>query len=130
MTQAGYLKAVSVGFFPVKYVTPHSGEEWSRQLKELGLPADAAVRNDLHGAGTGGAVLLRGGSNPNALAKAYQAGAINEADMETLFREFSRRENGRAADCPAPAAPAPGQARAEFLEELQRAFETRIARKL
>jgi len=123
MTQAGYLKAVSVGFFPVKYVTPHSGEEWSRQLKELGLPADAAVRTIYTEQEQVELSCCVVGSNPNALAKAYQAGAINEADMETLFREFSRRENGRAADCPAPAAPAPGQARAEFLEELQRALK-------
>jgi hypothetical protein len=63
------------------------------------------------------------GSNPNALAKAYRAGAINDADIQTLSLEFSQRENGRAADCPAPAAPAPGQARARFLEELQKAMK-------
>ena len=63
------------------------------------------------------------GSNPNALAKAWQAGAIDQADIETLSREYSQRENGRAADCPAPAAPAREQARRRFLEELQKAME-------
>jgi hypothetical protein len=123
MTQAGYLKAVSVGFFPVKYVTPHSGEEWTRQLKELGLPADAAVRTIYTEQEQVELSCCVVGSNPNALAKAYQAGAINDADIETLSREISQRENGRAADCPAPAAPAPGQARGRFLEELQKAIK-------
>jgi len=123
MTQAGYLKAVSVGFFPVQYVTPHSGEEWTRQLKELGLPADAAVRTIYTEQEQVELSCCVVGSNPNALAKAYQAGAINDADIQTLSREFSPRENGRAADCPAPAAPAPEQARARFLEELQKALK-------
>ena len=30
MTEAGYLKAVSVGFFPVKYVTPEFGRGMER----------------------------------------------------------------------------------------------------
>jgi len=123
MTEAGYLKAVSVGFFPVKYVTPSSGEEWTRQLKELGLPGDAAVRTIYTEQEQVELSCCVVGSNPNALAKAWQAGAINDADIETLSLEYSQRENGRAADCPAPAAPAPGQARAGFLEELQRAMK-------
>ena len=123
MTQAGYLKAVSVGFFPVKYVTPGSGEEWTRQLKELGLPADAAVRTIYTEQEQVELSCCVVGSNPNALAKAYRAGAINDADIETLSWEISQRENGRAADCPAPAAPAREQARRRFLEELQKAME-------
>jgi len=123
MTEAGYLKAVSVGFFPVKYVTPSSGEEWTRQLKELGLPGDAAVRTIYTEQEQVELSCCVVGSNPNALAKAYQAGAINDADIETLSLEYSQRENGRAADCPAPAAPAPGQARAGFLEELHKAMK-------
>jgi hypothetical protein len=123
MTEAGYLKAVSVGFFPVKYVTPHSGEEWSRQLKELGLPADAAVRTIYTEQEQVELSCCVVGSNPNALAKAYQAGAINDADMETLSLEYSQRENGRAADCPAPAAPSREQARARFLEEWHKAMQ-------
>jgi len=123
MTEAGYLKAVSVGFFPVKYVTPNSGEEWGRQLRELGLPADAAVRTIYTEQEQVELSCCVVGSNPNALAKAYQAGAISDADIETLSLEYSQRENGRAADCPAPAAPAREQARARFLEELQRAMK-------
>jgi phage portal protein BeeE len=123
MTAAGYLKAVSVGFFPVKYVTPTSGEEWRRQLKELGLAADAPVRTIYTEQEQVELSCCVVGSNPNALAKALRAGAINRADIETLSQEYSQRENGRAADCPAPAAPAPEQARARFLEELERALQ-------
>ena len=123
MTEAGYLKAVSVGFFPVKYVTPNSGEEWTRQLKELGLPGDAAVRTIYTEQEQVELSCCVVGSNPNALARAWQAGAINDADIETLSLEYSQRENGRAADCPAPAAPAREQARAGFLEELHKAIK-------
>jgi hypothetical protein len=122
MTAAGYLKAVSVGFFPVKYVTPQSGGEWTRQLQELGLPPDAAVRTIYTEQEQVELSCCVVGSNPNALAKAWQAGAINDADIETLSLEYSQRENGRAADCPAPAAPSREQAWAGFLEELQKAI--------
>jgi phage portal protein BeeE len=123
MTAAGYLKAVSVGFFPVKYVTPSSGEEWSRQMKELGLGPEAPVRTIYTEQEQVELSCCVVGSNPNALAKALRAGAINRADIETLSLEYSQRENGRAADCPAPAAPAPEQARRRFLEELERALQ-------
>jgi len=125
MTEAGYLKAVSVGFLPVKYVTPHSGEEWGRQLKELGLPADAAVRTIYTEQEQVELSCCVVGSNPNALAKAYRAGAISDADIETLSVEYSQRENGRAADCPALAAPAREQARARFLEEWRKAMKNK-----
>jgi cytochrome c556 len=123
MTAAGYLKAVSVGFFPVKYVTPNSGEEWGRQLKDLGLASDAPVRTIYTEQEQVELSCCVVGSNPNALAKALRAGAINRADIETLSLEYSQHENGRAADCPAPVAPAPEQARARFLEELERALQ-------
>ena len=172
MTQAGYLKAVSVGFFPVKYLTPGSGEEWGRQLKELGLPADAPVRTIYTEQEQVELSCCVVGSNPNALAKARQAGAIDDGDLEVIaaaigggrdlkdlkdlkdpgdghgrartdpdggqgtarpaggdemiFREYSQRENGRAADCPAPAAPPREQARTGFLEELQKAMSQKL----
>jgi len=119
MTQAGYLKAVSVGFFPVKYLTPSSGDEWTRALRELGLPEDAAVRTIYTEQEQVELSCCVVGANPNALAKAYQAGAINDADIQTLSLEYSLRENDGAADSPAPAASSTGQARARFLEELQ-----------
>jgi len=123
MTQAGYLKAVSVGFFPVKYLTASSGDEWKRVLRELGLPEDAAVRTIYTEQEQVELSCCVVGANPNALAKAYQAGAINDADIQTLSLEYSVRENDGAADSPAPAASSTGQARARFLEELQTIIE-------
>jgi hypothetical protein len=123
MTQAGYLKAVSVGFFPVKYLTPSSGDAWGAALRELGLPPDAPVRTIYTEQEQVELSCCVVGANANALAKAYKAGAIDDADIETLSREFSQRENARAADAPALAAPAREQARREFLEKWQKALK-------
>lgn len=123
MTEAGYLKAVSVGFYPVKYLTPNSGEAWTEQLKELGLPGDAAVRTIYTEQEQVELSCCVVGANPNALAKAYQAGAIDEADLRTLSKEFSERENAGAADTPAQAAQAREQARGRFLEKLHEAIK-------
>jgi len=123
MTEAGYLKAVSVGFFPVKYLTPSSGEAWGAELKELGLPADAAVRTIYTEQEQVELSCCVVGANANALARAYRAGAIDDADLETLSREHSERENAREAVAPALAARAREQARGRFLEELQKAIK-------
>jgi Phage portal protein len=123
MTEAGYLKAVSVGFFPIKYLTPNSGEAWAAQLRELGLPADAAVRTIYTEQEQVELSCCVVGSNANALAKAYKAGAINDADIETLSHEYSESENVRAAAFPALAARTREQARTEFLEKLQNAMK-------
>jgi hypothetical protein len=92
-------------------------------LKDLGLASDAPVRTIYTEQEQVELSCCVVGSNPNALAKALRAGAINRADIETLSLEYSQHENGRAADCPAPVAPAPEQARARFLEELERALQ-------
>ena len=44
MMAAGYLKAFSVGFRPLSYLTPRSGKEWSDALRALKVPADADIR--------------------------------------------------------------------------------------
>ncbi len=103
-------------------MTPNSGEEWTRQLRELGLPADAPVRTIYTEQEQVELSCCVVGSNPNALARALQAGAINRADLESLSLQFLERENRRAADSPAPAAPAPEQARQRFLQELRAAL--------
>jgi hypothetical protein len=120
MTQAGYLKAVSVGFFPVRYVTPTSGEAWAAQLQELGLPPEAPVRTIYTEQEQVELSCCVIGANANALAKAYRAGAIDDADLETLSMEYCRGETAGAADSPALAARASEQARRGFLEKLQR----------
>jgi hypothetical protein len=94
MTQAGYLKAVSVGFVPQTTVTSADTKAFKAQLRELGLQPDANVRTiytrqqqiELS------AVII--GANPNALqmtAKAYKAGVLSDADLGFLFREPASR---------------------------------------
>ncbi len=127
MTLAGYLKAVSVGFYPVKYVTPTSGEGWTAQLKELGLPTEAGVRTIYTEQEQVELSCCVVGANANALAKAYEAGAIDAADLETLSMEYSRNETAGAADCPALAAAAREQARRRFVEKLKEMIKNPIS---
>ena len=84
MTKAGYLKAVSVGFRPVKYVTPNDGNAYSQQLKELGFdfstqPKVIYTEQQLLELSS---VII--GANGNALLEAHKAGAIKDADVELL----------------------------------------------
>jgi hypothetical protein len=75
MTAAGFLKAVSVGFNPVRSLRP-GDKGWSAELSDLGLSDSTEVRRiyveqeqiELS------AVIL--GVNPNALARAYKGGVI------------------------------------------------------
>lgn len=100
MTQAGYLKAVSVGFMPESTVTSADSPAFKAQLRELGLQPDANVRTiytrqqqiELS------AVIV--GANPNALpmaARALKAGVIDDADLGILFPESTRHGPDPAA---------------------------------
>lgn len=117
MVRAGFLPAVSVGFFPTKAVS-RGDAAFAQQLTELGLPGDAAVRTiyteqqqiELS------AVII--GANPNALAKAYKAGALDDAALDFLSGEHAKRETARTAVGPDAAVLARHQARERFLEQL------------
>ena len=86
MTKAGYLKAVSVGFFPVRTVNKwdNGGQAMAIAANELGLSADIAAKV--------GTIYLEQqqvelsacviGANPSALAKAYKAGDVDDADLD------------------------------------------------
>ena len=125
MTEAGYLKAVSVGFFPEQMVSRWNKDQadvkpvWEQQLKELGLDDKSALR----------AIYLRQqqvelsscilGANPNALAKSFKAGVLKDDDLEFLSLEFAQREIAGAAVEPAIAALAHQQAREGFLRKFE-----------
>lgn len=117
MVRAGFLPAVSVGFFPTKAVS-RGDAAFAQQLAELGLGSDAGVRTiyteqeqiELS------AVII--GANPNALARAYKAGALDDAALDFLSHENAKRETARAAVGPDAAALARHQARERFLGEL------------
>lgn len=106
MTEAGYLKAVSVGFMPVRFVTKHDSNrsEFQKQLRELNLSESSGVwrifleqeQRELS------AVVIP--SNANALSievmRAYKGGVINQEELDYVFGEprktsisFSDRES-------------------------------------
>lgn len=132
MTRAGYLRAVSVGFMPLRMVSKWDSDKagWMAQLKELGLHEEQGVRAvyieqeqiELS------AVIIP--ANPNALmqvAKAYKAGCITEADLVALSRQCvgnqspsnpTTEDAGSAAD--------PGRADNEAIARARERFVERI----
>lgn len=88
MTESGYLKAVSVGFIPIKYLTEQSSKrsEWLKQLVELGLDESNAPRTiyvEQEQIELSACVI---GANPNALLAAHKAGALSDRDVELFQR--------------------------------------------
>jgi hypothetical protein len=83
MTEAGYLKAVSVGFWPTEYVTPGQ-TGWKEELAELKLNENSGIRciyTEQEQVELSSCII---GANPNALAKAYKADAINDEEFDFL----------------------------------------------
>jgi hypothetical protein len=119
MTEAGFLKAVSVGFWPVKFTTAGEAEH-AKLLADMGLKADAGVRTifteqeqiELS------AVVI--GANPNALARSYKAGCLTDADLELISTENAKRETASDALDPVVASLAHQRAQQAFLEKLTR----------
>lgn len=119
MTEAGYLKAVSVGFWPTRMVSKWDQDKsgWLGQLQELGLHEEDGVRTiyiQQEQAELSSCIL---GANPNALAKAFKAGAISDADLDTISREYAKRETATATERPDDVALARHRARESFLLE-------------
>jgi hypothetical protein len=128
MTEAGYLKAVSVGFLPVKVVSKYDGNtvDFSRELSRLNLGSNADVR----------AIYLEQeqielsaciiGANPNALAKSYKAGVIDDADLELISSaKFTERETDNLAHCPAAAELSCQRARTAFVMDVLKIVATK-----
>lgn len=84
MTKGGFLKAVSVGFFPVKVLRPTDGAAYRDQLRELGLPQDTMLRAiyaEQEQVELSSVII---GANPNALLKARSAGVLTEPELRFL----------------------------------------------
>lgn len=80
MTEAGYLKAVSVGFIPTRYAHSHNSDDFAAAAKELKLTADQVAQCrciylEQEQIELSACII---GSNPNALAKAFKDGAVTE----------------------------------------------------
>lgn len=85
MTMGGFLKAVSVGFFPVRMV--HQGHaDWGKTVAAMGLTTEQAanVRRiylEQEQIELSACII---GANPNALAKAHKEGAVKDADLAAI----------------------------------------------
>lgn len=123
MTEAGYLKAVSVGFWPTKMVTKWDNDPsaFKHEIEELGLTKDNDVRaiyQEQEQIELSSCII---GANPNALAKSYKAGVLTDADLDFLSRERDARECATPATDPGEAEVARRQARSRaFTEHLRR----------
>jgi hypothetical protein len=121
MTAAGYLKAVSIGFMPVDYVTKWDSNPsaFQQALKDMNVPSGTDVR----------AIYLEWeqlelsacvvGANPNAVAKAYKAGILDDAALERISAEHAKRETASSTDSPDAVLLARRRAQERFLLELQ-----------
>jgi hypothetical protein len=92
MTEAGFLKAVSVGFVATASVGPNDSG-YTSLLAEMGLTYDQKVRRifteqqqvELS------AVIIP--ANPNAVAKAYKAELLTDSDLSEFFPAFRTGNN-------------------------------------
>jgi len=128
MTQAGHLKAVSVGFLPSKAVTrwENNGSDLARECTELGLDAATAAKVtciylEQEQIELSACII---GANPAALARAYKAGVISDGEIDLLATEISEDQKAtvRAAEEGAAAARKEEQRqRDEWLRKFQHA---------
>lgn len=85
MTVGGFLKAVSVGFFPVRLVGPHS-DDWGKVVADMKIPVEDAAKLrriylEQEQIELSACII---GANPNALAKAHQEGCVRDADLASV----------------------------------------------
>lgn len=130
MTAAGYLKAVSVGFWPVKHVSRWDSNPtaYNNEISKLDLAADdpncpRCIYIEQQQIELSACII---GANPNALAKAYKAGVVDDAFLDLIATEHTKRETARTAVDPADAVRARQQARQEFLKRFETALKIKI----
>lgn len=85
LTEGGYLKAVSVGFLPVKYAW-RDQPEFAQMVKELGLDAATVaecrcIHREWMQIELSACII---GANPSALAKAFNEGGLREKDLASI----------------------------------------------
>lgn len=123
MVEGGFLRAVSVGFCPKRYATKWDSDRtpFVTQVTELGLDAATAAALNVvyieHEQIELSQCVL--GANPNALAKAYKAGALTEQDIDNFSALKARIETGPSASDRAPAEGPTLRAKLALLAEIQ-----------
>lgn len=85
MTLGGFLKAVSVGFFPIRYVA-NGKDGWTQALQGLGIAPENAsniryIYLEQEQIELSACII---GANPDALAKSFEAGCIKDADLGSV----------------------------------------------
>ena len=121
MTVAGYLKAVSIGFMPLSYVTKWDSNQsqFQEALRDMNVPAGTDVRAihlEWEQMELSACVV---GANPNAVAKAYKAGIITDALLEKISQEHAKRATATNTDSPDAVLAARRRAQERFLLEMQ-----------
>ena len=122
MTEGGFLKAVSVGFWPLKWASPGTAEH-AAQLRQLELEPTTEVRTiftEQEQVELSACVI---GANPNALARSYKAGVLTDADLETISAETARRETAASTADPARVLDARWQAQEAALRRIWAAIQ-------
>lgn len=124
MTQAGYLPAVSVGFRPTKMVTMWDidKEGYEKELEKLDIKpgTDDAPRVIYQKQQQIELSAVPIGANPNAVAKAYKAGILDDADLDRFSAEQERLTSSAAAIQDEHAARARAHRRRSFLADIHR----------
>lgn len=119
MTQGGFLKAVSVGFYPVRRVSRYGDQAaYLQELNKRGLtpengPSSICLEQQQIELS---AVIV--GANPNAVARAAKAGALSDSDLDFLDSEYAKRR---------PSSPAHGRAvieQGQFHEKIDKLMKT------
>lgn len=127
MASNGYLPAVSVGFFPVKYVSRFDQNPggYNSELEKLGLKPDEAncprcIYTEQQQIELSACII---GANPNALAKAYKAGVIDDGFLDFLTTEQTKRNPDLSTIHAADAERSRQRQRADFLARFQTAVK-------
>lgn len=94
LTVNGFLKAVSVGFMPTKWVSKWGdGDGYLKELSRLGYDTDDDIRviyQEQEQIELSACII---GANGNAVARAFKADALSEEDLENLSRKCEQLEN-------------------------------------
>jgi hypothetical protein len=122
MTAGGYLKAVSVGFFPVAAVSSYDGNAGPFQslcsAKGVDPTKVRTIFTKQEQIELSGCII---GANPNALRKAARDGAITARQLLSLFPEPAEQPAAKASTTGTAVADLKVRDRNWFLGELERA---------
>jgi hypothetical protein len=122
MTAGGYLKAVSVGFFPIAGVSCYDGNSAPFQglCAQMGVDPTKVrtIYTKQEQIELSGCII---GANPNALKKALRDGVVTDSQVLQLFHEPNDKPATPATAVGRAAAASMVRRRKWFLEELERA---------